>query len=47
MAFGLATVMLGLEYERLSVAYWENLAAHPPAVSSTPSSLVESTPEHT
>jgi len=35
MAFELATVQMGLRYERLSVAYWENLAAHPFGVAST------------
>ena len=32
LAFGLATVHMGLRYERLSVAYWDEIAAHPPTV---------------
>jgi PadR family transcriptional regulator, regulatory protein AphA len=37
-AFALATLRMGLEYERLSIAYWEGIAAHPPTTRSASSS---------
>jgi PadR family transcriptional regulator AphA len=37
-AFALATLRMGLEYERLSIAYWEGIAAHPPTIRSASSS---------
>jgi PadR family transcriptional regulator AphA len=30
MAFALATLQVGLSYERLSITFWEDIAAHPP-----------------
>lgn len=36
LAFGLATVHMGLRYERLSIAYWEDIAAHPPTDAPAP-----------
>ncbi|MEO7001931.1 MAG: PadR family transcriptional regulator [Ktedonobacterales bacterium] len=32
LAFALATVHMGLSYERLSLTYWDDIAAHPPTV---------------
>lgn len=31
-AFALATVRMGISYEALSVAFWEDIAAHPPII---------------
>lgn len=32
--FGHATVRMGLNYERISIAYWDDIAAHPPTLAS-------------
>ncbi len=35
MAFALATVRMGIRYEEISVAFWEEIAAHPPIINPT------------
>ena len=32
MAFGLATLRMGIGYEQMSITFWEDIIAHPPVV---------------